>query len=100
MQSDINRLKTVLSNAKNLENVQKYLKGLEVDGTVFRANGVNIHSDCKRFNRCASVMKIIEEGKLETSIIPISRDQYTSIHPTQKPVRLIERLLLLVTRGG
>lgn len=100
MQNDINKLKTVLSNAKNLENVQRYLKGEGVDGTEFRGNGLNIHSDCKRYNACASVMKIIEEGKLETSIIPISRDQYTSIHPTQKPVRLIERLLLLVTRGG
>lgn len=100
MQNDINKLKTVLSNAKNLENVQRYLKGEGVDGTVFRGNGLNIHSDCKRYNACASVMKIIEEGKLEASIIPVSRDQYTSIHPTQKPVRLIERLLLLVTRGG
>jgi len=31
----------------------------------------------------------------EKSIIKQNRDHYTSIHPTQKPVRLLERLLML-----
>ena len=34
-------------------------------------------------------------GMNEKSIIKENRDHYTAIHPTQKPVRLLERLLML-----
>lgn len=36
----------------------------------------------------------------EFSIIKIQRDHINTIHPTQKPVRLIERLLALTTSHG
>jgi len=46
--------------------------------------------------RKVATLKIVDEGMTEKSIIPQSRDHYTSIHPTQKPVRLLERLIQLV----
>jgi site-specific DNA-methyltransferase (adenine-specific) len=36
----------------------------------------------------------------EKSIIKQVRDHYNTIHPTQKPVRLLERLLALVSKEG
>lgn len=36
----------------------------------------------------------------EKDIIRIRRDHYNQIHPTQKPVRLLERLLSLTTHPG
>lgn len=50
----------------------------------------------KDFDRCVNVTQSICYGLNEKSIIKQVRDHYTSIHPTQKPVRLLERLLQLV----
>ena len=46
--------------------------------------------------RCVNVMQSIQFGFNEKTIIKHSRDHYKAIHPTQKPVRLLERLLALV----
>ena len=54
----------------------------------------------KDMNRVASAMRAIREGVRESSIIRLVNNTRNNIHPTQKPVRLIERLLQLVTRGG
>ena len=51
-------------------------------------------------DRACNVMSSIEAGTSEKSIIKQARDHYSAIHPTQKPVRLIERLLALVTQPG
>src|SRR5690606_15929102 len=50
----------------------------------------------KTGDRACNVMQSIDAGMNEKSIIKQVRDHYTSIHPTQKPVRLLERLLALV----
>ena len=47
-------------------------------------------------DRCVNVMQSIQFGFNEKTIIKHSRDHYKAIHPTQKPVRLLERLLALV----
>lgn len=47
-------------------------------------------------DRACNVMQSIDAGMNEKSIIKQVRDNYSAIHPTQKPVRLLERLLALV----
>lgn len=47
-------------------------------------------------NRCVTVVNAIEFGMNEKSIIKEVRNHYKAVHPTEKPVRLIERLLALV----
>ena len=51
-------------------------------------------------NRCVTVIQGIEFGMNEKTIISITRDHYNTIHPTQKPVRLLERLLNLCIPKG
>lgn len=46
-------------------------------------------------DRCVNVVNSIMKGMNEKSIIKQVRDHYSSIHPTQKPVRLLERLIQL-----
>lgn len=46
-------------------------------------------------DRCVKVLNSFEVGMNEKSIIKQVRDHYSAIHPTQKPVRLLERLLNL-----
>lgn len=63
-------------------------------------NGHRFFGDRKTGDRACNVMQSIEVGANEKSIIKQPRDHYATIHPTQKPVRLLERLLNLVTQPG
>lgn len=65
-----------------------------------KSNKNNLHGDMMIGDRACNVMSSIEVGTSEKSIIKQVRDHYSAIHPTQKPVRLIERLLALVTQPG
>jgi site-specific DNA-methyltransferase (adenine-specific) len=47
-------------------------------------------------DRCNNVMQSIKYGMNEKSIIDETPNRYKAIHPTEKPVRLMERLLGLV----
>ena len=58
-------------------------KGITADP--YRASG----------DRQVNAFQAVTIGMNEKSIIKQNRDHYTAIHPTQKPVRLLERLLLL-----
>jgi site-specific DNA-methyltransferase (adenine-specific) len=51
-------------------------------------------------DRSINALQSIAFGMNEKSIIKQSRDHYKTIHPTQKPVRLLERLLALVGKEG
>lgn len=53
-------------------------------------------SKVENLDRCVAVTQSICFGLNEKSIIKQVRDHYSAIHPTQKPVRLLERLLALV----
>ena len=63
-------------------------------------NGQRFFGDRKTGDRACNVMQSIEYGQNEKTIIKQPRDHYSTIHPTQKPVRLLERLLNLVTQPG
>lgn len=93
---DIKRIKTIISNKKAFENLEKYLFDgtLSFDGEYDKST--TISSGRKRVDRVVSTAQMIEEGMNEKTIITNIRDHYISIHPTQKPVRLLERLLALV----
>ncbi|QES88864.1 DNA-methyltransferase [Rhizosphaericola mali] len=93
---DLKKVKTVLSNRKTLEAVEDYLtKGqLTYDGDY--VSSTTITNGKRRVNRVVAVINAMEVGMNEKSIIKQVRDHYSAIHPTQKPVRLLERLLALV----
>lgn len=101
IRADIKRLSAVFSNAKSLKAVDAFLanNSSEISG-VRSANNLTISSSITQEDRCASVMRAMKEGMNEKSIIKQTRDHYSAIHPTQKPVRLLERLLALTTKPG
>jgi DNA modification methylase len=53
-------------------------------------------NDINAPDQYAATMQMIEYGMNEKSIIDETPNRYKSIHPTEKPVRLMERLLGLV----
>lgn len=65
-----------------------------------RRGGGIVRRDASCGDRACNVMQSMAVGANEKSIIKQPRDHYATIHPTQKPVRLLERLLALVTKEG
>ena len=100
IKTDIKRLMTTFASSKNMQAVLDYLNDgtLTFDGEYEKST--TITSGRKRVNRCVSTMNTIENGMNEKDIIHLKRDHYNQIHPTQKPVRLLERLLNLVCDEG
>lgn len=98
IQSDIKRLKVVLKNFKELESVEKYLDGFinYEKLTKKRGTGITVQTALNQKSRCVSVVQSIKDGMRIKSIIPAIREHYCMIHPTQKPVGLIEKILRTV----
>ena len=95
-------MKSVFTRPESLNAVNKFLETKNRDTSdTLNEKSVTITSSSRSKNltkedRCVSVMRSITLGMNEKSIIREVRDHYTSIHPTQKPVRLLERLLAIV----
>jgi len=73
---------------------------IRTDRYVYKNNSVVGLKEITKPNRAVSVMQSIDNGMTEKTIIKEVRDHYSAIHPTQKPVRLLERLLALVVPKG
>ena len=65
-----------------------------------RPNNVATRHNLATGDRCCNVMQSITLGMNEKTIIKQAREHYNTIHPTQKPARLLERLLALVSKEG
>lgn len=100
--ADIKRLSSIFNNVLELEKVHDFLlNGRLYSGDVRSTSSTTVGANSTR-EACVpvNVMKMIKKGQLEKSIISIPHDRYARIHPTQKPVRLLERLLALTTKPG
>lgn len=97
--NDIKRIKSSLNSFSELSDIQNYLETGVMNFQEFNkpiGNATTVQTRLHQRSRGMGTVKSIKEGMKEKSIITVIRDHYDTIHPTQKPVRLIERLLLLV----
>jgi site-specific DNA-methyltransferase (adenine-specific) len=99
---DIKRISSGLNNPKSLQELLLYIES----GTVLynqgkeRGSKTTVHGVVKEQDRAVKTLQAITTGLKEKTIITINRDHYATIHPTQKPARLIERLLAITTKEG
>ena len=100
MQQDIKRLCTAFGNPESFEAVRRFLENNEVVNDGVCKDGVTVNSLIDRPNRCISVVNGVKNGMNEKSIIKEQRDHYDTIHPTQKPVSLLIRILNLISKKG
>lgn len=97
---DIKSLKSAL-NGKDKFKVMDYLEsGLKVYDVVPKEqHSITIKENSYKTQvEGIKQFQTITEGFQEKSIIKVNREHYDTIHPTQKPVRLLERILNLVTK--
>lgn len=99
---DIKAISNAIKNKDKLSKKQQFLEGntsiVYADRMKKQKYGVNVKSsELNDTDNLLLRVKTIEQGVIEESMMIVSRDApcYT-IHPTQKPVRLLERLLALV----
>lgn len=59
-----------------------------------------VRGSCKNGSKVLDVAQSVEFGMNEKTIIKETRDHHTAIHPTQKPARLLERLMSLTSKEG
>lgn len=91
---DVKRIKSAL-NSKEFEDIEHFLKTGEIKYTEKKSRNFFKNSYGER-SRGLATLRTIQNGMKEKTIINELRDHYSAIHPTQKPVRLLERLLNLV----
>ncbi|WP_312195240.1 DNA-methyltransferase [Epilithonimonas vandammei] len=91
---DLKRIKSAI-NSKEFEDIEYFLKTGEIIYKEKKSRNFfkNAYSDR---SRGLATFRTIKNGMKEKTIMTETRDHYRSIHPTQKPVRLLERLLALV----
>lgn len=95
---NLNRCVSAFGNKPVFDQIKEYFETgkNEYGDPTNRKTNVTMSKNLRTQNQGVSALKILNEGAQERSIIPMVRDHYKGIHPTQKPVRLIERLLALV----
>lgn len=96
---DIKRIKSALNNKEEFNDLIKFIASGEVDyKDTNRTLGKNttVQTAMSQQSRGVKTIQAIIRGMKEKSIIESKRNHFKAIHPTEKPVRLLERLLALV----
>lgn len=101
IQPGVNKVDRSTAVLSAIENGMSEKSIIRCDYTrVDRPNNAAVRHDAPTGDRSVNVIQCMSCGMNEKSIIPEGRDHYKTIHPTQKPVRLLERLLALTTQPG
>ena len=99
IERDLSRIKSAFRNKAFLETLESYINGEKIIYTKRNKQGVTFKGDTKISPVGFTSLKSIKEGIKEQDIISITRSN-KNVHPTQKPVRLMERLLFCATDEG
>ncbi|EAI6458933.1 site-specific DNA-methyltransferase [Campylobacter coli] len=93
----LNDLKRVFSSVKNSDTIKNYLeKGIRILELHKNKHSITCRIS-KKVDRNIGTIDKYKEGSTLSSIITENREHYTMEHPTQKPVKLLEKLVLLAT---
>jgi site-specific DNA-methyltransferase (adenine-specific) len=96
-------MKSALANTAELDGLIRFLddRKKRIVKQKDKGNGITVAmNSVGEFSIPEGVLCSIINGNCEKSIIDCVHDRYTRIHPTQKPVRLLQRLLALVSKEG
>lgn len=99
---DLARLRSVLGKHSFVEEVANFIENnLKNYSEASKSEGLTVQKKLKTQKREMGIINSFVEGLKVKSIISQTTDSYyNSIHPTQKPVQLMETLIKLVTNEG
>ncbi|MGB9697737.1 MAG: DNA-methyltransferase [Ignavibacteria bacterium] len=101
----MNNFKSIIRAIKNKEKEEliKYIQNdfiKEFNRIHKKKHGITIRNVTQDASTVVNTLEKIRFGFVEKSIITVSREHFKMEHPTQKPIRLLERLLALVSDEG
>lgn len=106
-----NRVASVANSIQNGMNEKSIIRNDRETNEKATKYDVTFDASGKIGDRCVNVAQSIQFGMNEksiirqkfdfqTSVLKVTRDHYDTIHPTQKPVDLLERILALISKKG
>lgn len=95
-ENDLKRLVRSIKNCKTIEELEKWKQG---NFNKYNNNKHQLTSKLQ-FNKGAgyNIYQIVDRGRQLNSICRINREHYHFIHPTQKPVKLLQQLIDLCSQ--
>lgn len=95
-ENDLKRLVSSIKNCKTINELEEWKKG----GYIKSSNKKHKLTSKLQFNkdRGCGIYQMLTRGRQLNSICRISREHYQFIHPTQKPVKLLEHLINLCSQ--
>lgn len=94
----LNELKKLFSSVKNSDTIKNYLeKGIRILELHKNKHSITTNKILKKVDRNIGTIDKYKEGTILSSIITEKKEHYTMEHPTQKPIKLLEKLVLLAT---
>jgi site-specific DNA-methyltransferase (adenine-specific) len=99
--NDVKRIKSAINTEAGLNKILEFLQGGELY-TYEKSNKhfVTQQAGIKSPDRAVGTINSIKGGMNERSNIEIRPDHYKLSHPTEKPVRLAERIIALISDPG
>ena len=98
----VNDFKRILSTIKLINSWEDFLlfKEGQMSPVLTPSQGVTIKGQKKSYDRGSVILKSHTVGRIIPSIFRCSNDHYSRMHPAQKPVFLIQKLIELITNPG
>ena len=96
----VNDLKKIIGSIKNIKTIEDLNKFREAGFTKQPRSGkfkITARGFKGKRERGAATLRSYNVGVLLSSILRVNREHYKFKHPTQKPVQLLEQLVLLLT---
>jgi site-specific DNA-methyltransferase (adenine-specific) len=99
--NDVKRISSAINSDTGLNNIIEFLKtGSIQNGKGYNRNNITTATGLSCRDPAAGTLRFIKDGMREKTIMPIFPVHYGSIHPTEKPVRLAERIIALISDPG
>jgi site-specific DNA-methyltransferase (adenine-specific) len=85
--------------------INSMINGMKEKSIIYRAvdnnrQGTVVRKDFPAKDRAVCTAESIKDGMREKSVIELSNSHYGMTHPTEKPVRLAERIIALISDPG
>lgn len=96
LENTLKRIITKLKNIKTIESLQEFLKG-DYKIPKKTKHGITASSSLKDRDRVFLSIKMVENGTILRSVISENSNHFNYLHPTQKPINLLKKIVPVVS---
>jgi site-specific DNA-methyltransferase (adenine-specific) len=98
--ADTKRILTSINSLKSIDDLSNFKSNTHRPGLTTTKHGITIGKNLILSDRGSACFSAHQKGINPPSIMRFHSDHYNYLHPTQKPLELIKRLIELTTKEG